>query len=157
MSSSDFITRAQNWPFRLSPSIDVLGELWRLIKLNGAAGPSMHDSGQTRETFPTVLIAAGNREMRQSLANHLRLDPCNVLQADSGARLWDAIISHSRPIHVLLVEMGLAGPDFADMAKQYRPGMRILFVGGDSDKSQPWVLPVGAAVAQARELLKAQK
>ena len=157
MSSADFITRVQNWPLRSIPSTDVLGDLWRLIKLNGAGRQSMHDSGQTKETFPTVLIAAGNREMRQSLANHLRLDPCNVLQADSGARLWDAIISHSRPIHVLLVEMGMAGPDFADMVKQYRPGMRILFVGSDWDKSQPWVLPVGAAAAQARELLKSQE
>jgi hypothetical protein len=157
MSSADLMTRVQDWPFRSIPSTDVLGDLWRLIKLNGVPGPSMNDSGQTRETFPTVLIAARNHEMRQSLANHLRLDPCNVLQADSGARLWDAIISHSRPIHVLLVEMALAGPDLADRVKQYRPGMLILFVGSDTDKSHPPVLPVGAAAAQAREFLQSQR
>jgi CheY-like chemotaxis protein len=151
--------RVQSWPFRETPSTDVIGDLWRLIKLNGGTKPSLQDSGQpgTRESFPTVLIAAENPEMRQSLTNHLRRDPCNVLQADSPARLWHAIVNHSRPIHVLLLEMDLEGPDFVEMARQYRPAMQILLVAKHSDQSQPGALPVGAAVAQARELLKSQK
>jgi hypothetical protein len=149
----------QSWPLREIPSTDVIGDLWRLIKLNGGTHPSLQDSGQpgTRESFPTALIAAENPETRQSLASHLRQDRCNVLQADSAARLWHVIVNHSRPIHVLLLEMGMEGPDFAEMAKQYRPGMQILFVAKDSDQSQPGALPVAAAAAQARELLKPQK
>jgi hypothetical protein len=133
-----------------------------LIKLNEGAQPSLQGSGQgsggpeTPDAFPTVLIAAENPGMRQSMANDLRQDPCNILQADSVTRLWDAIVNHSRAIHVLLTELKLVGPDFVKMAKQFRPGMRILFVGNDSDQSPPEVLPAGAAAMQARELLRSR-
>jgi hypothetical protein len=109
---------------------------------------------ETLYAFPTVLIAAENPGMRQSMANDLGHESCNVLQADSAARLWDAIVNHSRAIHVLLTELKLVGPDFTKIAKLYRPGMRILFVANDSDQSQPGVLPAGAAARQARELLR---
>jgi hypothetical protein len=162
MSSTGFTVRREDWPVRAIPSTDVIGDLWRLIKLNGGAQPYLEGSGQgsgrpeSPDAFPTVLIAAENPGMRQSMANDFRQDPCNVLQADSASRLWDAIVNHSRAIHVLLTELKLVGPDFAKMAKQYRPGMRILFVANDSDQSQPGVLPVGAAAMQARELLRSR-
>jgi hypothetical protein len=150
--------RIQSSPFREIPSTDVIGDLWRLIKLNGGSQPSQDSAHPgTREGFPTVLIAAENPGMRQSLADHLRQDQCNVLQADCAARLWYAIVNHSRPIHVLLLEIGMEGPDFAEKAKQYRPGMRIVLVEKHSDQGQQGALPVGAAAAQARKLLKSQK
>ena len=83
--------------------------------------------------------------------------PLQCLTGGLPARLWHAIVNHSRPIHVLLLEMDLEGPDFVEMARQYRPAMQILLVAKHSDQSQPGALPVGAAVAQARELLKSQK
>jgi hypothetical protein len=156
MSSVDLTTRRRDWPLRAIPTTDVSGDLWRLIKLNGEVQPSLRGSGRpdAPEAFPTVLIAGENPGMRQSIANHLRRGPCNVLQADSAARLWDAIVNHSRAIHVLLVELELVGPEFAKMAKQYRPGMQILFVASDSNQNQPGGLPAGAAATQARELLR---
>jgi hypothetical protein len=131
-----------------------------LIKPNGAAQPSLQGSEEgsgareTPDAFPTVLIAAENPGMRQSMANDLGEEPCNVLQADSVARLWDAIVNHSRAIHVLLTDLKLVGPDFVKIVKRYRPGMRILLVANDSDQSPPEVLPVGAAAMRARELLR---
>lgn len=158
MSSAGFTTRREDCQLRAIPSTDVIRDLWRLIKLNGGAQPSLPGSGrpETPDAFPTVLIAAENPGMRQSMANDLRQDPCNVLQADTAARLWDAIVNHSRAIHVLLTDLKLVGPDFAKMAKQYRPGMKILFVAKDSDQGQPEVLPVGAAATQAREWLRSR-
>jgi hypothetical protein len=160
MSNAGFTMRREDWPLRAITSTDVIREFWRLIKPNGGAQSTLQGSRQgsgrpeTPDAFPTVLIAAENPGMRQSMANHLGEEPCNVLQADSAVRLWDAIVNHSRAIHVLLTELKLVGPDFAKMAKLYRPGMRILFVANDSDQSQPEVLPAGAAAMQARELLR---
>jgi hypothetical protein len=161
MSSAGFTVRREDWPLRAIPSNDVIGDLWRSIKLNGGAQSSLQGSGEasgppTPDAFPTVLIAAENPGMRQSMANDLREDPCNVLLADSVVRLWEAIVNHSRAIHVLLTDLKLVGPDFARMAKRYRPGMRVLFVADDSDQSPPDVLPAGAAATQARELLRSR-
>jgi hypothetical protein len=159
VSSAYLATRIQSWPFREIPSTGVIADLWRLIKLNGGNQPSPQDSGEpgTREAFPTVLIAAENQGTRQFLVNFLRRDPCNILQADTAIGLWHVIVNHSRQIHVLLLEMGLGGPDFAVMAKQYRPGMRILSIANHTDQNQPGILPIGIAAAQARELLQSQK
>jgi hypothetical protein len=162
MSSAGFTTKREDWQLRAIPSTDVIGDLWRLIKLNAGAQPLLPGSGQgsglpeRADAFPTVLIAAENSGMRQSMANDLRQDPCNVLQADSAVRLWDAIVNHSRAIHVLLAESELAGPDFAKKAKLYRPGMQIVFVANEADQSRPGVLPVCAAARQARELLRSR-
>ena len=162
MSNAGFTMRREDWPPRAIPSNDVIRDLWRLIKLNGEAHASLQGSRQGSglpeipDAFPTVLIAAENPGMRQSMANDLRQDPCNILQADSVARLWDAIVNHSRAIHVLLTDLKLVGPDFAKMAKRYRPGMPVLFVADDSDQRPPDVLPAGAAATQARELLRSR-
>src|SRR5215469_17467551 len=113
MSSAGFTMRREDWPPRAIPSNDVIRDLWRLIKLNGEAHASLQGSRQGSglpeipDAFPTVLIAAENPGMRQSMANDLRQDPCNILQADSVARLWDAIVNHSRAIHVLLTDLKL--------------------------------------------------
>lgn len=159
MWSAYLATKLQSWPFKGIPSTDVIADLWRLIKLNGGSQPLQQGSGEpgARENFPTVLIAAENQGMRQFLANFLRQDPCNILQADTAAALWHLIVNHSRQIHVLLLEIGLGGPDFAEKAKQYRPGMRILSIAKHSDQSQAGILPMGIAAAQARELLKSQR
>lgn len=160
MSNTGFAVRREDCPLRAIPSTDVIRDLWRLIKPYGGAQSSLQGSRQgpgrleTLDAFPTVLIAAENPGMRQSMANDLGQESCNVLQADSATRLWDAIVNHSRAIHVLLTELKLVGPDFTKMAKLYRPGMRILFVANDSDQSHPEVLPVGAAAIEARELLR---
>ena len=162
MSSASVTTRRVDWQLRAIPSTDVIGDLWRLIKLSGGAQPSFQGSGQNSgrpempDAFPTVLIAAENSGMRQSMANDLRQDPCNVLQAESSTRLWDVIVNHSRAIHVLLAQSELVGPDFSKMAKQYRPGMQILFVAKEADESRPGILPVCAAARQARELLRSR-
>src|SRR5215471_19437653 len=117
MSSAGFTMRREDWPLRAIPSNDVIRDLWRLIKPNGAVQPSLQGSEEgsgareTPDAFPTVLIAAENPAMRQSMANDLGEEPCNVLQADSVARLWDAIVNHSRAIHVLLTDLKLVGPD----------------------------------------------
>src|SRR5215469_4439764 len=117
MSSAGFTVRREDWPLRAIPSNDVIGDLWRSIKLNGAAQSSLQGSGEasgpaTPDAFPTVLIAAESPGMRQSMANDLREDPCNVLLADSVVHLWEAIVNHSRAIHVLLTDLKLVGPDF---------------------------------------------
>ena len=162
MSSAGFTVRREDWPLRAIPSNDVISDLWRSIKLDGRAHSSKQSSGEgsarpeTPDAFPTVLIAAENPGMRQSMANDLCEDSCNVLLADSVVSLWDAIVNHSRAIHVLLTDLKLVGPDFAKMAKRYRPGMRVLFVADDSDQSPPDVLPAGAAAAEARQLLRSR-
>ena len=79
-----------------------------------------------RQSHPTVLVATANHELRQRLACRLRAANCLVLDVDSLNRMLDVVIAHSRPIHVLLLDVGLSGWSVISHVKRYRPGMQLV-------------------------------
>lgn len=62
---------------------------------------------QPRMSFPTVLVVVRNDELRRDLVDDLSHDRSLVLEADNEGGAIVHVMSHSRPIHVVLVEMNL--------------------------------------------------
>ncbi|HTS66265.1 MAG TPA: hypothetical protein VMH28_29780 [Candidatus Acidoferrales bacterium] len=104
---------------------------------------------KSERSYPTVLIAAADAEMRRLLAGSFRGDECLVLEADSRDGAFEIVRVHSRPIHVLLLDFQIAGPDWAAGLKRYRSDMQVLIVTEE--------LSPAAALQRARELLRLPK
>jgi len=127
------------------------GRPWEVIKGNSTAGtPSVPVENHTH---PTVLVAAEDEGLRSDLVFHLRQAGCLVLEAEMATRAIEAVISHSRPIQVLLAEKNLDAVGLMETLKRYRPQMHILWVTRDLNRSEPDVLTVDAALAKTKELL----
>jgi len=116
-----------------------------------------HQYSKEPEPYPTVLVAADNGEKRQPLVCGLRQDNCLVLEADSLGRVLDVVKVHSRPIHLLLLDVQIGDAAWATLLNRYRPDMQILFVMSSSHEVRTEALPPHAALAKARELLKLPK
>jgi DNA-binding NtrC family response regulator len=128
------------------------GRSWAMIKGNNskAGVPAVPVE---KHAHPTVLLAAEDEGLRSNLGFNLRQLGCLVLEAEAATRAIEAVISHSRPIQVLVVEKTLDGVGLLETVKRYRPQMRILLVTRDSNGSDPDVLAVDAALAKTRDLL----
>jgi DNA-binding NtrC family response regulator len=133
------------------PSRSSSGRPWEVIKGNAASGtPSVPVENHTH---PTVLVAAEDEGLRADLVYNLRQLGCLVLEAEAATRAIEAVISHSRPIQVLLVEKALDDIGLMETLKRYRPHMHILLVTRASNGSDPDVLAMDAALAKTKELL----
>ena len=106
-----------------------------------------------KPAHPTVLVAAEDKSLRDDLVFSLRQLGCLVLEAEIATRAVEVVISHSRPIQVLLAEKNLYGAGLMETLKRYRPQMHILLITEDSTGSGPDVLRMDAALAKTRELL----
>jgi hypothetical protein len=54
---------------------------------------------------------------------------CNVLQGRNPEDLIDIVRCHSRRIHLLFIEENVNNRSLATLLQQYRPTMRVFFVG----------------------------
>ena len=136
-------------------SLPVARNRWELIrqKAVGGAGHQISSQREAPEPYPTVLVAGNNQETRRPLVHSLRQE-CLVLEADTVSRVLDVVKIHSRPIHVLLLDVSMGDPALAALVQRYRSGMQVLFVTGSSGEAAQDALPRDGALAKARELLK---
>ena len=91
------------------------------------------------------------------MVHSLRQDNCLVLEADSLSRVLDVVKVHSRPIHVLLLDVSIGDLALAALVQRYRSGIQVLFVTKSSSQAPHDALPPDGALAKARELLNLQK
>jgi CheY-like chemotaxis protein len=103
---------------------------------------------------PTVLVAELEDPVRSTLSQGLQNEGIHVLEAHDWAAAFSLITSHSRPIHLLLTNVGKASPDLAVMLQRHRPELRILFIAQHPSEIRPNVLHPEIAVAKVQELLK---
>ena len=82
---------------------------------------------QSKPSFPTVLVFGLDR----TLVAAIRDEGYNVLEACTQTDLTDFVRCHSRPIHLLLVDMSNDNRFLAALLRKYRPTMRVLYVGHD--------------------------
>jgi hypothetical protein len=82
---------------------------------------------QTNPSFPTILVFGLDRTLIDALYN----GRFNVLEANGQTGLMDAVRYHSRPIHLLLMDLSIDNRSLAALLKRYRPTMRVLYVGND--------------------------
>jgi len=103
--------------------------------------------------YPTVLVAAVDREMRQQLVRSFPGDKCLVLEADTKVRLVEVVTVHSRPIHILLLDVDLGCSAWASKLKCYKSCMQVLLVAKRSNQWRSDVLSPEWALAKAKGLL----
>jgi DNA-binding response OmpR family regulator len=87
--------------------------------------------------YPTVLVAHDDQALRSTLAHCLRREGYHVLEAHHWTNVFDFLRVHSRPIHLLLVDVNQA--EMVPMLKPYQSRMRVLFVNKPVDADD--VLP----------------
>ena len=84
-------------------------------------------SPQSKPSFPTILVFGLDRTLVGAIRNGFY----NVLEAYTQTDLLDVVRYHSRPIHLLLMDMSNDNRFLAALLKQYRPTMQVLYVGHD--------------------------
>src|SRR5690349_4061704 len=87
---------------------------------------------QKRDAFPTVLVTTTDEALAQVFAQGLRDATCLVLEAASEGCAITTVISHSRAIHVLVVDVNTISITFPERVAHYRPDMHVVSVAVDS-------------------------
>ena len=70
-------------------------------------------------SFPTVLVVTADGELRQTLLRRLEEKRCLVLQANDEDAAFRVTLVHSRPIHILLVDVSV--DRFGTLAERLEP------------------------------------
>jgi PAS domain S-box-containing protein len=84
----------------------------------------------------TVLIVEDEEAVRELLANTLRREGFEVLEATNGMDAISMAAGHAGPIQVLVSDVvmpGMNGPDLYDRLVVGRPGLKVLFISGYAD------------------------
>jgi DNA-binding response OmpR family regulator len=82
---------------------------------------------EERSGFPTILLAEDDNELRKALAHSLRQYGYLVLEAHDGPSALCIARIHSRPIHLLLMDVDIDSHTSASL-RQYRPEMSVLYI-----------------------------
>lgn len=83
----------------------------------------------------TILVAEDSDQVRAILSLILEQSGYNVLAAGSGDATLRIAAAHPGPIHLLICDLnlpGMCGPQIAQQLLALRPGVRILFMSGQS-------------------------
>ena len=75
--------------------------------------------------YPTVLVAHHDVGVRGTLLHCLQRNGFHVLEAD-WAHVFDVVKVHSRPIHLLLVDVSMDA--HVPILKQHRSELQVMFV-----------------------------
>ena len=111
----------------------------------------------TPEAYPTVLVAAEDSNLRQFLKQSLESDGVHVLEAEGPKGALKHVVSHSRPIHILLADIDTAEAGSMPLLKTYRPSMHVIIVEHEATYGLSGVLSAADALKKARELLELPK
>ena len=77
--------------------------------------------------YPTVVVAHNDAELRSTLADRLRQDGYNVLEADDLPSMVEIVLTQTRPLH-LLTDPSTDTRTWAKRLKHHRPEMIVWFV-----------------------------
>jgi CheY-like chemotaxis protein len=106
-------------------------------------------------SFPTILVAEEDDELRYALAHNLGHDGYLVLEAPDWPSALGIARVHSRPIHLLLIDVGM--DNHTALLKQYRPEMRVFFVTRHPHEGLRDALAPETALAKVRAFFKPSK
>jgi CheY-like chemotaxis protein len=107
--------------------------------------------------FPTILVAEEDVELRSALSHSLRQDGYLVLEAHDVPSALGIALVHSRPIHLLLIDVSMDNHTLAALLQQYRPEMRVLFVTRHPHEGLKDALAPETALAKVRAFFKSSK
>ncbi|SPE23906.1 hypothetical protein SBA3_1040026 [Candidatus Sulfopaludibacter sp. SbA3] len=113
-----------------------------------------HSAVKNGVSFPTILLAEDDGELRDCLLQDLRHEGYFVLLAQGGPEAIGVARLHSRPIQLMLTAESVDGRALAATLKQYRPKMQVLFVSRFPAKRTQDSLTADTVLAKVRELLR---
>lgn len=103
---------------------------------------------------PKVLVVEDNPYVRQVSVGLLNLLNCEALEADDGLRALE-LLGTGRKVDLLFTDIVMPGRmngfRLAELARQQRPGLKVLFTSGYSPESLPFTDP---AIADSMVLSK---
>jgi hypothetical protein len=76
--------------------------------------------------YPTVLFACYEDGLDGGLVHSLRRNGFHVLEADNWEHVFNAVRVHSRPIHLLIVDVSMDAR--VPFLKKHRSELQVLFV-----------------------------
>ena len=109
------------------------------------------------EPHPTALVAVDDREARNFLVDSLQQDNCLVLEAESVSRVLDVVRVHSRPIHVVLLDVEIGDHALAALLRRYRSELQVVFVPKSPNEGQRRAMELEGVLTTARQILKRSK
>jgi CheY-like chemotaxis protein len=104
--------------------------------------------------YPTVIVTEENNDSREVLVDALRREGYLVLEAHNSPSALDIVRTHSRPIHLLLINENADHRILAHELQEYRREMNVLFVGQPQHKTLSDVLTPEMALAKARAFFR---
>lgn len=90
--------------------------------------------------YPTVLVAIDDAEARSTLLEGLRQDDYSILEAPDLPGMIEVVLTQSKPIHLLLVDVGTEKRQWAKRLKNHRPHMVVIVVAANQNEQDPDVL-----------------
>jgi DNA-binding response OmpR family regulator len=93
--------------------------------------------------YPTVLVAHGDEGERKTLVDCLQRNGFHVLEADNWVHVFDVVRTHSRPIHLVLADVGMDA--CVQILVAHRSELQIMFVDKPVDTDD--------VLAKVRQLL----
>jgi len=89
------------------------------------------------DSFPTILVV-GNNDRVSILARSLQQDGYSVLEASDLDEAVRVVRTHSRQIHLVLVQDSVNAPNLVELLEPFRLGaIPVLYVGGSPNASLP--------------------
>ncbi|HTP36002.1 MAG TPA: hypothetical protein VMJ75_27695 [Candidatus Acidoferrales bacterium] len=102
---------------------------------------------------PTILVAAVDNDMRCELTREFQRCGYLVLDAGSAENALQIVIGHSRPIHVMLLQLDGRDEALAARLSQYRPAMEIVLVPRSSERARSAQRCPSDVLAKAHQVL----
>jgi PAS domain S-box-containing protein len=88
--------------------------------------------------FETVLVCDDDADVRELIANVLRLRGYTVLEANSGEHALEITAGQPGPLHLLVTDVmmpALGGIELAAQLRKREPQLRVLFISGCSEQT----------------------
>jgi DNA-binding NtrC family response regulator len=76
--------------------------------------------------YPTVLVAHNDEGLRSMLGDCLRREGYHVLEAHHLTKVFDVVRVHSRPIHLVLVDVSMDA--HVPILKKHRSELQVVFI-----------------------------
>ena len=104
----------------------------------------------------TVLVAVDDAETRRTLVDGLRQDDRNILEAPDLPSMVEAVLTQSKPIHLLLIDVGTDKRTWATRLMNHRQKMIVFLVAEHQDGQLPDVLTPTLALSAVRAFFKSR-
>ena len=113
-----------------------------LPRIDQETVPGAHDHGSNTRAIArgseTVLLVEDEQGVRQLTREYLEACGYSVIEAEDGPSAMELVSRHSGTIDLLMTDVvmpGMSGSDLAERMTRLRPGIKILYMSGYTDRA----------------------